>query len=82
MKPDSVKPFSWPGAGNQLFSGDHTEGKPDSKDVASIPDAHFEPLVWLPKVEVKNLTLFYLDISGKISQCPDWFFYIEYNNSK
>ena len=58
MKPDSVKPFSWPGAGNQLFSGDRTEGKPDSKDVASIPGDHFEPLVQLSKVEVKNLHYF------------------------
>ena len=54
---DDSKPFSWSGAGQQLFgaSADGDDSHHDGDDVAQGDDPHFEPIIELPDlVEVKS----------------------------
>ncbi|XP_078613735.1 E3 SUMO-protein ligase RanBP2-like isoform X3 [Branchiostoma floridae x Branchiostoma japonicum] len=54
-KTDPFKPFSFAGAGATLFGGSSSEDAHGNDDyVPENHDIHFEPIVSLPKVEVKT----------------------------
>ncbi|XP_064615661.1 E3 SUMO-protein ligase RanBP2-like [Liolophura sinensis] len=55
FKPDGNKPFSFSGAGAQVFGGKKDDGAAgDDDEVAPSNDIHFEPIISLQEMDVKT----------------------------